>query len=132
MESKVTDLRTYASKLLPEAKLRYFRKLIDVDGVDPYDIPKSSWSKSVEDLPAVDYAAIVNYFVFGCSAYTCEDFKAYKSLQAYKLFVSGWVRDIHTFKPDGCANVIVTAKVSIIIFTINRCDHAWLTKTFKN
>ena len=55
---------------------------------------------------------IVNHFALSRSAYTCEQLQAYKSLDSYKLFVSGWVRDIKSYRPDGCQNSVISAKVS--------------------
>ncbi|KAK7480023.1 hypothetical protein BaRGS_00028756 [Batillaria attramentaria] len=101
----------YTDTLPPEAKQRYFEKIVDIDGVDPYDIPKRSWSADPEDLPEVDYICIVNYFVFAKSANTKDEFRAYKSLKSYKAFQAGWVRDVVSYRPDGCQNTVVSAKV---------------------
>ena len=54
---------------------------------------------------------IVNYFVYGVSAYTCDEFRAVKSLNAYKLFVAGWVREIKFYRPNACPNIVVTGKL---------------------
>ncbi|KAL3884911.1 hypothetical protein ACJMK2_025010 [Sinanodonta woodiana] len=58
------------------------------------------------------HVVIIMYLVNGTSAYTLEQFKSYKSLEAYNYVVSGWIDHVNTYKPEGCANVIVTAKVS--------------------
>jgi hypothetical protein len=59
--------------------------------------------------------SMVNYFVLGVSHYTAEEFRAHKSLTAYRTFVSGWVRDVASYKPDGCGNTIVSAKVCTFV-----------------
>ena len=46
---------------------------------------------------------MVNYFAFGQSPfYTMKDFKNYRSLVSYDRFVSGWVRNVETYKYIFC------------------------------
>jgi hypothetical protein len=107
-DSSSTTSEKYVNTLQPSHKTRYSEKILDIDGVDPYEIPKRSWSTNRDDLPELRYPHIVNYFVFSKSAFTCDHFKAYKSLNAYKSFTAGvpWVRDISTYKPGGCQNSV--------------------------
>ena len=106
--------------LLPQSeKERYNAKILAIDGLDPHEIPKSSWTYDKQKLPDVNQARIVQYFVLGKSAYTCEEYAAYKSLKAYRMFVSGWVRDIASYQPDGCLNTVVTAKASVFLIHFN-------------
>ena len=56
--------------------------------------------------------SIVNYFVLGKSAYTTEELRAYKSLESYRLFVAGWVRDVKSYTADECQNIVIATKVS--------------------
>ena len=42
-------------------KQRYLAKIQIVDGVDPYSLPKSAWSKEEACFPAVSYPDIVSY-----------------------------------------------------------------------
>ncbi|KAK7101771.1 hypothetical protein V1264_020101 [Littorina saxatilis] len=105
------EKRKYSERLLPEERRRYHQKILEIDGNDPYDIPTRCWSANPDDLPELSYINIVNYFVLGKSAYTCEQLKAYKSLDSYRLFVSGWVRDVKCYRPDGCQNSVISAKV---------------------
>ena len=90
-------LSVYATGLDPTAKGRYEDK-IGAIGVDPYVIPKqeqkSVVSSTVEELPDLTYHDIYNYFLNSASPITGEALKAYKSLEAYKFFISGFVRDI--------------------------------------
>ena len=82
-----------------------------VPGVDPYTIPKKDWSEKVDDYPSILYPDIVNYIIFTPSAYTSDDLKSYKSLQAYNNFIEGWVKDIKAFKAKDNI-VVVAARVS--------------------
>ena len=40
-------------KLTAAARHRYFVKLIDIAGIDLYEIPKISWSINPNDLPEI-------------------------------------------------------------------------------
>lgn len=63
-------------------------------------------------MPSVAYADMYDYFVVRKSYYTHVQFRAYKALDAFDLFGSGWVKKVQ-FKeiPDGI--VLATCNVSI-------------------
>ena len=90
----------YFAGLEGPAKSRYQEK-ITVCGFDPYALRKSDLSENIELLPNVQYPDIVNYLVLQTSWATKTQMKAYKSMDAYNFFVSGWVN---------------TARVSNVIF----------------
>lgn len=46
----------------------------------------------VNNFPPIIYPDILNYLVFIPSRLTMEDLKAYKKLEVYNVFTSGWVR----------------------------------------
>nr|KAG5690201.1 hypothetical protein BaRGS_016592 [Batillaria attramentaria] len=52
----------------------------------------------------------VNYLVLGISAYTMQEFKSFKSLEAHVKFTNGWVQDIKSYTPDDCDNTVMHAK----------------------
>ncbi|XP_072028778.1 uncharacterized protein [Amphiura filiformis] len=54
---------------------------------------------------------MVDYLVYGTSAYTKEQFKSFKSLEAYNQFVSGWVRDLCSYNVQGTSLCILTCRV---------------------
>lgn len=66
-------------------------------GADPYNIPrhmfKDATSLQADELPDLDYGNIYSYLI-NFKAYTNKALQAYKSLEAYKYFTSGWVREI--------------------------------------
>ncbi|XP_060576835.1 uncharacterized protein LOC132734136 [Ruditapes philippinarum] len=98
----------YRDGLSADVKQRHEAKLSIVGGLDPYE-GKLAWSDNVNILPAITYPDIVNYLLFTPSAYSADDLKAYKSLDANNQFVSGWVRE-----KSGIVHgqyVVVTAKV---------------------
>ena len=62
------------------------------------------------NLPLVEASDIVAYLVLQTSFLTTKQFKAYKSLEAYNQFVSGWVKDVWAWSVKG--RIVVTGEVS--------------------
>ena len=62
-------------------------------GVDPFLI--SCQKYDAECLPPTESIDLVSYLVLETSHYTKEQFKAFKSLQAYNQLVSGFVQSVH-------------------------------------
>ncbi|XP_065651315.1 uncharacterized protein LOC136079507 [Hydra vulgaris] len=102
-------MEEYAQTLQGAAAIRYVAKLQLVSGVDPYKLKFSEWDTNPKSLPSVEYLDIVNYCVYTKSAYTMNELKSYKSLDAYYQFVSGWVFDLASYVVNN--RVIVKAKV---------------------
>ena len=44
--------------------------------------------------PLIGFLDVINYLVHSPSAYTSEQLKKYKSLEAYKFYQDGWIRQI--------------------------------------
>lgn len=112
----MASLKNYIDSLAPDAKKRYKEKIALVDDIDPYATNKKTWSTAVADYPTITYPDIVNYLLLTKSAYTNDELKNFKSLEAYNQFLSGWVKDIslvHASKK----NIIVHARV---------CQHSHL------
>ncbi|KAK4879609.1 hypothetical protein RN001_007755 [Aquatica leii] len=76
---------------------RYLHKIVCID-VDPYVIDHKDCSIDVKDYPKIMYGDIYNYLVHEISAFTYEEMKAYKSLEAYKQAACGWVKNVYTKK----------------------------------
>ena len=88
-------LPEYYSSLQDEkAKDRYMEKISCVGGRDPYEIPRKEWSDSIELWPAITYIHIGMYLLLTPSPYSQEDLLNYKSLDCYRNFVAGWVREV--------------------------------------
>ena len=95
----------YAEQLCCDSRTRYFTKINTVNGIDPYSLKNLNSSL----LPPIEATDLVNYLVLGTSPYTSEQFKSYRSLEAYNQFNSGWVQDV-----GGCVvndKYIVVSKV---------------------
>ena len=101
----------YYAGLTGPAKTRYREKVLTC-GFDPYMLKKSECSEDLADYPSVEYPDIVNYLVLQTSWITGQQMKAYKSMDAYNFFVSGWVNTIFTKPVAGTDKVVVTARVN--------------------
>ena len=91
----------YGESLQGEVKKRYLSKLKAIDDLDPYEIPRKDWdtdaSKGKLDVnifPGITYPDIVIHLSNTPSPYSLEDFKAYKSLEAFNYYNNGWVKDV--------------------------------------
>ena len=84
-------LSEYAKSLENHVRKRYIDK-ISVIGVDPLFIPEEKLS--TECLPPVEAADIVSFLVLETSFYTKDQFKNFRSLQAYNQMVSGFITSI--------------------------------------
>ena len=84
-------LSNYAKSLDSIVKKRYIDKISCI-GVDPLLIPDEK--SSTECLPPVEAVDLISYLVLQMSFYTKEQFKNFKSLQAYNQMVSGFITNI--------------------------------------
>ena len=57
-----------------------------------------------DKYPNISFLDMVSYLVLQCSAYTMDEFRAYKSLEAYNQFVCCWVREIKVMNIEGKTN----------------------------
>jgi len=107
-DSDAISLSEYAQKLVVSNKRRYLEKIANIGG--PFCIPKIELSE--EAFPPLEATDIFNYLVLGHSFCTSQRFKAYKSLDSYKYFISGFV---NCFGSKAYGQKIVTvAKVQVI------------------
>ena len=61
-------------KIHQNARDRYFEKLLSVQDIDPYELTVVNWSADPALLPQSSYLDLANYFVYGISTYTSEQF----------------------------------------------------------
>ena len=77
---------------------RYIEKISVIGGQDPFGLKKEEWSQDPDVFPPLTYFDMVNYLVYGSNPlYKDNEFKNYKSLDAYDRFTSGWVRNVETY-----------------------------------
>lgn len=112
-----------------DEKRRYVEKVKAVGAGDPYLLPQRVFSPVLTaaaaaagavisaEIPIVTFGDVYSYLINRSSSYTQESLKAYKSLDAYKYFVSGFVHDVLITKAS-TKTFIVLAKVNIAYTTI--------------
>ena len=104
--SEVPIISDYCKSLDGNVKRRYLEK-VAVIAVDPITIPDEHFSSGC--LPPVEATDLLSYLVLETSFYTKQQFKAYKSLEAYNSMVSGFITSV-----QGCVvreKYFVTGKV---------------------
>eukprot|EP00058_Branchiostoma_floridae_P011877 XP_002597365.1 hypothetical protein BRAFLDRAFT_66500 [Branchiostoma floridae] len=102
----VPVLCKYAQSLESHVKQRYIEKISVID-IDPATLPSEQFDPHC--LPPVEQSDLFSYLVLQTSYYTNEQFKNYKSLEAYNHVVSGFVAGVQGKLISG-KNVVV-AKV---------------------
>lgn len=103
------NVSAYYTELSEIHQERYTEK-ISLLGIDPYVVNLEDCSTDISDFPKLLYPDIVMYLVYTKSAYTMDEMKAYKSLEAYNQAVCGWVRKICVKQFD--SNILILGKVS--------------------
>ena len=106
---------TYYNELDKIAKEQYREKLQRLGGlVDPC-LEKSRDDHTSIDWqlwPKVEYPDIYNFLIATPSLYTGDSLKAYKSLDVYNYYASGWVDNIKVFTIPSCPGTyLITARV---------------------
>ena len=93
---KNIELSNCAKGLAVDIQERYKIKIAQCEGTDPYTVKKAICRNKIDNYPAVLFLDICNYLVLQTSFYTTKQMKAYKSMEAYNNFISGWVKEIGT------------------------------------
>lgn len=108
--SSARHFSEYCGSLKGAEKTRYKEK-VELCGFDPYSLKNSEYNDDSTHLPCIEYPDIVNYLVLQTSWATKQEMKAYKSMDAYNFFISGWVNNLFT-KQVGEDKTVVFARVS--------------------
>ena len=98
----------YFDSLQGDVRTRYLSK-INCIGYDPYTLDSKFYSEGPQNLPTVSYYDVMNYLIFGKSAYTEQQKRNFKSMDSYRMFVDGWVQAI-SFKEE-TDNYVIRSKV---------------------
>ena len=89
---------TYRESLAADARKRYEQKLQLVGLITcPYELPQEAWVDDVTTWPPLEFPDIVLYLIATPGEFTRETLKAYKSLEAYNYFASGWVGNCYIY-----------------------------------
>ena len=64
-------------------------------------------------VPNIEYPDLFNYLVCTTSVFTGKQLKAYKSLEAYKYFVAGWVCCVRQWRIYQTRNFMIFSKVGL-------------------
>jgi hypothetical protein len=108
-------LSQVVAHLTSDQRRRYVDKIEAVGAAcDPYLLPPQVFqpvsvtqlagaaataeNSNAQQLPSIEYGDIYSYLINRDSAYTGQSLKAYKSLEAYKYFVAGFVKEAHCTK----------------------------------
>ena len=87
----VPELSEYATSLESHIKQLYLQKIEKI-GVDPVNIPDEE--RDPECLPPKEQSDLFSFLVLETSYYTNDQFKNYKSLEAYNQVVPGFVASV--------------------------------------
>ncbi len=98
-----TKKQNYYDGLNEEMKVRYDLKIEMCNGCDPYVLKAKELSVDRSDFPEITLIDIGNYMVHSQSSFTKRSFKAYKSMEGYKFFESGFVLSLGARKMDNTA-----------------------------
>jgi len=86
--------KEYLNTLDPLVSCRYHDKISVIGGIDPFSILEKDLGIEFDLLLQVSYGDLWQYLVLTASWYTNDQFKAFKSLDAYKFHVDGWVKSM--------------------------------------
>lgn len=101
-------LSDYVKALESHVKSRYLQK-ISVVGVDPASLPSEQFEP--ECLPPIESTDLLSYLVLETSYYTKQQFKAFKSLEAFNQMVSGFVTSVR--------GLMISGKYVVVAFVIH-------------
>ena len=113
--SKKKRLGGYFSSLKDEAaRKRYYEKLRLIEDLDPYETEKKDWEDNVDLWPSVTHINVGMFLLLTPSVYSGDDLLNYKSMESYRNFLAGWVREVlvrSLTSADGSKKIVVIAKV---------------------
>ena len=128
---ETAEVSPYCTNLDHVARERYKQLIMKYIGRDPYLMKTSEFSTEPQDLPTIEAVDITNYLVLQTSYYTKQQMKAYKSLEAYNFFVSGWVHNLGTkrlhddyrlvfARVSVCSDIVLCVKMLAVTATMLR------------
>lgn len=117
---------------LPPACQQQYREKLSKLGInklcnDPF-VQGESWVDSVSKWPDVEFGEIYCYLVDSPGQFTWETLKAYRSLEAYNFFHSGWVYTVYYSNLDCNDKCFLKAKVNRSQALSEKPHEAWVCK----
>jgi hypothetical protein len=130
--NKVFKLQYYCAKTMSnyfitlgdDAKKRYLAKLKCIGLDDPY-LESGDWVDDVRKWPSLEFGAIYVYLIDSPGPFTRENLHAYRSLEAYNYFVSGWVQKC-LLRRSKSGYAVFKAKVLRSQSVTDKPHHAWV------
>ena len=122
-------LSTYVQSLDYEARKRYITKLnIDSESLsDPYNVSQDEWIDDTRKWPSLEFGDIYTYLIETKGPYTKESLKAFKSLEAYNYYHSGYVRTVYIHETNSSSKyVTLKAKVNPSQKSQDKPHEAWV------
>lgn len=108
----------YAAQIAnEECRSRYAAKLMTINNLDPYEIPKEDYKDDVDLWPSISCIHVGMYLVFTPSPYTGDDLLNYKSMECYQRFTSGWIRDI-LVKDVNDKRIVIAKVISMTLVVV--------------
>ena len=116
-------LSDYASKLSDSDKLKYCEKLASINTQQcPFKINKQYWTETEKDLKCLVKNTtrwdLVLYLIYKESILDGKPIESVKSLDSYKKFAVGYLRDFCGMKLPG-GFILVKGLVSVVLFIIS-------------
>ena len=117
---------SYSDSLDYESRKRYFDKLkTDYEVLlDPYSVSDDQWVDDVRKWPSVEFGDLYSYLIETKGPYTKESLKAYKSLEAYNYFHSGYVHTVLFYESSPASQyAVLKARVKR---SVDKPHDAWV------
>lgn len=119
----------YYASLPADIKKTYYTKITSISGKDEEFDPFTNNGKWIDDVtkwPEVEFGQIYCYLIDSPGEFTRETLQAYKSLDAYKYFHSGWVHTCYYHELDGGKKCIIKAKINRSQALSEKPHEAWV------
>lgn len=130
------ELSQYVAHLDNNVRSRYLEKCQLLGVADPYNLPtslfKDVYGCPAAELPDLAYHDLYNYLVNQQSYFTGKALKAYKSLEAYKYFVAGWVWSVQRWKVPHKNLYLIMSKVGLLFYDSNLPSPAILFRPYSS
>ncbi|XP_066924725.1 uncharacterized protein [Clytia hemisphaerica] len=125
VEKPTASSETYMELLQKESRIRYKQKL-ELVGLEqcPYEIEMDKWKSDPTQWPEHTYPHLYHYLIKSPRIYSQEAMEKYKSLDAWKFYISGWVQEVKHMKINEVT--LMTAEIRPSYKTSEKTRSAWV------